>query len=164
MSASKAREAALNDDYDTFSSQLPPEYEGAEDLFKKVRTAFGADEKKKEVKKESWKVAPKLHTRELREHYINERIYNIGDRVQDLNNGLAGRIMRRGANHLICVTEDKIMFKSWITDVTESTFTKVSGVPSDQRLVGTDSLRKYTERLVPGSTWGREFINRYRKK
>ena len=163
MSASKAREAALNNDYDTFTDQLPPDYDGT-DLFNKVRKALGADEKKKEVKKESWKVAPKLHTRELREHYINERIYNIGDRVQDLNNGLAGRIMRRGANHLICVTEDKIMFKSWITDVTESTFTKVSGVPSDQRLVGTDSLRKYTERLVPGSTWGREFINRYRKK
>ena len=133
-------------------------------MFNKVRKALGADEKKKEVKKESWKVAPKLHSRELREHYVNERIYKIGDRVQDLNNGLAGRIMRRGANHLICVTEDKIMFKSWITDVTESTFTKVSGVSSDQRLVGTDSLRKYTERLVPGSTWGREFINRYRKK
>jgi hypothetical protein len=163
MSASKAREAALNNDYDTFTDQLPKDYDGT-DLFNKVRKALGADEKKKEVKKESWKVAPKLHTRELREHYINERIYNIGDRVQDLNNGLAGRIMRRGANHLICVTEDKIMFKSWITDVTESTFTKVSGVPSDQRLVGTDSLRKYTERLVPGSTWGREFINRYRKK
>ena len=163
MSASKAREAALNNDYDTFTDQLPKDYDGTE-LFNKVRKALGADEKKKEVKKESWRVAPKLHTRELREHYINERIYNIGNRVQDLNNGLAGRIMRRGANHLICVTEDKIMFKSWITDVTESTFTKVSGVPSDQRLVGTDSLRKYTERLVPGSTWGREFINRYRKK
>ena len=163
MSASKAREAALNDDYDTFTNQLPDDYDGT-DLFNKVKKALGVEDKKKEVKKESWKVAPKLHSRELREHYVNERIYKIGDRVQDLNNGLAGRIMRRGANHLICVTEDKIMFKSWITDVTESTFTKVSGVPSDQRLVGTDSLRKYTERLVPGSTWGREFINRYRKK
>ena len=163
MSASRAREAALNNDYDTFTDQLPKDYDGT-DLFNKVRKALGADEKKKEVKKESWRVAPKLHTSELREHYINERIYNIGDRVEDLNNGLAGRILRRGANHLICVTEDKIMFKSWITDVTESIFTKVSGVPSDQRLVGTDALRKYTERLVPGSTWGREFINRYRKK
>jgi len=163
MSASRAREAALNNDYDTFTDQLPKDYDGT-DLFNKVRKALGADEKKKEVKKESWRVAPKLHTSELREHYINERIYNIGDRVEDLNNGLSGRIIRRGANHLICVTEDKIMFKSWITDVTESIFTKVSGVPSDQRLVGTDALRKYTERLVPGSTWGREFINRYRKK
>ena len=163
MSASRAREAALNGDYDTFTSQLPDEYDGTE-LFNKVRKALGVDEKKKEVKKEEWKVAPKFHARELREYYINEEIYNIGDRVQDLNNGLAGRIMRRGTNYVICVTEDKIMFKSWITDITESTFTKVCGVPADQRLVGTDALRKYTERLTPGSTWGREFINRYRKK
>jgi len=163
MSASKAREAALNDDYDTFTNQLPDEYDGTE-LFNKVRKALGVDEKKKEVKKEEWKVAPKFHARELREYYINNEIYNIGDKVEDLNNGLSGRIMRRGTNYVICVTEDKIMFKSWITDVTESTFTKVSGVPADQRLVGTDALRKYTERLTPGSTWGKEFINRYRKK
>ena len=163
MSASKAREAALNDDYDTFTNQLPDDYDGT-DLFNKVKKALGVDDKKKEVKKESWKVAPKFHARELREYYINEEIYKIGDRVQDLNNGLAGRIMRRGTNYVICVTEDKIMFKSWITDITESTFTKVCGVPADQRLVGTDALRKYTERLTPGSTWGREFINRYRKK
>ena len=29
-----------------------------------------------------------------------------------------GEIIRSGANHLICVTEDGIMFKSWIKDVT----------------------------------------------
>ena len=161
MSASKAREAALNDDYDTFTSQLPDDYDGT-DLFKKVRKALGVDEKKKEVKE--WKVAPKLHARQLREYYIKNEIYNTGDKVQDLNNGLTGRIMRRGTNYVICVSEDKIMFKSWITDITEATFTQVSGVASDQRLVGTDALRKYTERLTPGSTWGREFINRYRKK
>ena len=161
MSASRAREAALNGDYDTFTSQLPDEYDGTE-LFNKVRKALGVDEKKKEVKE--WKVAPKLHARQLREYYIKNEIYNTGDKVQDLNNGLTGRIMRRGTNYVICVSEDKIMFKSWITDITESTFTQVSGVPADQRLVGTDALRKYTERLTPGSTWGREFINRYRKK
>ena len=161
MSASKAREAALNGDYDTFTNQLPDDYDGTE-LFNKVRKALGVEDKKKEVKE--WKVAPKFHARQLREYYINNEIYNIGDKVQDLNNGLTGRIMRRGTNYVICVTEDKIMFKSWITDVTESTFTKVSGVPANQRLVGTDALRKYTERLTPGSTWGKEFINRYRKK
>ena len=161
MSASKAREAALNGDYDTFTNQLPDDYDGTE-LFNKVRKALGVEDKKKEVKE--WKVAPKFHARQLREYYINNEIYNIGDKVEDLNNGLTGRIMRRGTNYVICVTEDKIMFKSWITDVTESTFTKVSGVPANQRLVGTDALRKYTERLTPGSTWGKEFINRYRKK
>jgi hypothetical protein len=42
------------------------------------------------------------------------------------------------------------------------------GVPSSmnskQRLVGTDAFRKYVETMVPGSSWGRQFINKYRKK
>ena len=42
--------------------------------------------------------------------------------------------------------------------------TTKSGVPSDQRLVGTDAHRKYVETMVPGSQWGRHFINKYRKK
>jgi hypothetical protein len=31
-------------------------------------------------------------------------------------------------------------------------------------LVGTDGFRKYAETMVPGSSWGRQFINKYRKK
>ena len=60
------------------------------------------------------------------------------------------------------------MFKSWIKDVSETrkesydTLTDVSGVSSDQRLIGTDSLRKYTETMVPGHTHGIQFINKYK--
>ena len=50
------------------------------------------------------------------------------------------------------------MFKPWIKDVTD-----VSGVPANQREVGTDALRKYAESMVKGSTWGRQFINKYKK-
>ena len=38
-----------------------------------------------------------------------------------------------------------------------------SGVPADQRLVGTDAHHKYVEKLVPGSEWGKQFINKYEK-
>ena len=31
-------------------------------------------------------------------------------------------------------------------------------------LVGTDGFRKYVEKMVPGSSWGKQFINKYRKK
>ena len=55
------------------------------------------------------------------------------------------------------------MFKSWIKDVTEQKNTEVSGVPAEKRLVGTDSLRKYAEKMVPGSDWGKQFINKYRQ-
>ena len=62
------------------------------------------------------------------------------------------------------------MFKSWIKDVTESKkftykpYTDVSGVPANQRLIGTDALRKYVVSMVPGSTYGKYFINILRKK
>ena len=58
------------------------------------------------------------------------------------------------------------MFKSWIKDVSEALVngTHISGVPANQREVGTDSFRKYVEKLVPGSSYGRHFINKYRKK
>ena len=55
-------------------------------------------------------------------------------------------------------------------DVTESKkftykpYTDVSGVPANQRLIGTDALRKYVETMVPGSTYGKYFINKHRKK
>ena len=113
-----------------------------------------------------WEIAPKFDWQGLRENYIGEKIFRVGQMVENMNNGLVGRIIRRGANHLICVTEDKIMFKSWIKDVSESVVngTEVGGVPPDQRLIGTDSHRKYVETMVPGSSYGKHFINKYRKK
>ena len=58
------------------------------------------------------------------------------------------------------------MFKSWVKDLREAIVnaTTPSGVPADQRLVGTDAHRKYAETMVPGSDRGKQFINKYRKK
>ena len=113
-----------------------------------------------------WEIAPRFDWKNLRENYIKENIYKVGQFVENLNTGFIGKITRRGANHLICVTEDKIMFKSWIKDVNEAIVngTTKSGVRANQRLVGTDAHRKYVEKLVPGSNWGLHFINKYRKK
>ena len=82
----------------------------------------------------------------------------------DLNSGLFGVFFRRGSNDLICVTEDNIMFKSWIKDVSESILNALtpSGVDATQRLVGTDAHRRYVESMVPGSSWGLQFINKYK--
>ena len=115
---------------------------------------------------EDWRIAPKFNYQILRENYIKDKIFKLGKLVEDLNTGLIGRIIRRGTNYLICVTEDKIMFKSWIKDVNETVVngTVKSGVGPDDRLIGTDRYRKYVESLVPGSSYGIQFINKYRKK
>ena len=167
MSASKQRKAAAEGDLKSFMKGVPSSMEkkAAEDLYKNIRKAM-------QIKEgwNLWEIAPKFDWEGLRENYIGEKVYQIGNLVENLNTGLIGRIIRRGANHLICVTENNFMFKSWIKDVTETKKesydlpTDVSGVPADQRLIGTDALRKYTETMVKGSAYGKHFLNKYRKK
>ena len=171
MSASLLRKAVMDGDGETFNKGMPKGFEtpDIQALFNAVKGGLSAPAKKKgkEEAKESydlWEVAPKYDWQNLRENYVKENIFNVGDNVESLNTGLIGRIIRRGTNYLICLAENNIMFKSWIKDVTEQKLTNVSGVPSDQRLVGTDTLRRYAEKMVPGSTWGKHFINKYRKK
>ena len=134
----------------------------AKDYFMNVRQAMGAEQVQECWN--IWEIAPKEDTENLREAYIKKEIFDIGTKVENVNTGLVGRIIRRGANHLICVSEDQIMFKSWIKDVTESVVngTTISGVPATQRLVGTDAHLKYVATMVPGSSWGIQFINKYK--
>jgi hypothetical protein len=148
-------------------------------LFNAVRT--GMKQKKGKKVKESvdlWEIAPSLDQKGLREQYVKKKIFNIGDLVENLNTGLVGRIIRRGTNYLICVTEQENMFKSWIRDVMEATMkskgvkpaaeTGIYGVSAQKREVGTASNRKYAQSMVPGqskiSNFNIEqFINKYRK-
>ena len=163
MSASKQRKAAAEGDIKTFMKGVPKSLsqKDAEELFKKIRTAMNIKEGFN-----MWEIAPKFDWKGLRDNYVQEKIYRVGQMVENMNNGLVGRIIRRGANHLICVTEENLMFKSWIKDVSEAIVngTTQSGVPANQREVGTDAHRKYAETMVPGSSYGRHFINKYRKK
>ena len=162
MSASKQRKAAAEGDFDTFVQGVPASMEKEEikKLYKQIRAAMQIEEGWR-----MWEIAPKFDWKNLRENYIRENVYKVGQFVENLNTGVVGEIIRRGANHLICVTEDKFMFKSWIKDVTESKKPPiVSGVPANQREVGTDAYLKYVQKMVPGSDWGKQFINKYRKK
>ena len=179
MSASKMRKAATSKDekagFEEFKKGLPKSFLEDEKLAKQL---FNTVRKQMAVKKEGWnlwEIAPKLDWRNLRENYVKKNIFNIGDLVENLNTGLIGRIMRRGTNYLICVTEDGIMFKSWIKDLTEgrrvkpASQTGIYGVPASQREVGTSAHRKYAQSMVPGQEEIKnfdikEFINKYKKK
>jgi len=149
MSASKQRKAAAEGDFETFSQGVPASMEKEEikKLYKQIRAAMQIEEGWR-----MWEIAPKFDWKNLRENYIRENVYKIGQFVENLNTGMVGEIIRRGANHLICVTEDKFMFKSWIKDVSEAKKPPiVSGVPANQREVGTDAYLKYVQKMVPGS-------------
>lgn len=160
MSASKLRKAAAEGDFETFRKGTPKTLDD-----KEARKFFMTLRKSMKVEEgfTIWQIAPKEDMASLRESYINNEIYCEGEVVENLNTGLVGRIIRRGTNYLICVTEDNLMFKSWIKDVNEARWTNVSGVPANQREVGTDALRKYTMKMT-GTKEIRNFINRYKKK
>ena len=166
LSSSRMRLAAAEGDFKTFRAGLPEGIprKSAMELFDTVRQTMNVQEMKEFWN--IWEIAPKYDLENLRESYVAKKIFNIGDKVENLNTGMIGRIIRRGANHLICVAENNIMFKSWVKDLREAIVnaTTPSGVPSNQRLVGTDAHRKYVETMVPGSSYGLQFINKYKKR
>jgi len=173
MSASKMRKAVQDDDFDEFRKGIPSKLTNADTqaLFDAVRTGMGTKKKKKEVT-EVWEIAPRIDQRGLRENYVKGLIYRIGDIVESLNTGLIGKIIRRGTNHLICVTEEDYMFKSWIRDVMEYTEKRMErrmrtpGKPNT--LEGTGGYRKNamaatgTKKIKNFDI--KEFLNKYRKK
>jgi len=120
MSASKMRKAVVDDDFESFRRGTPKTLDDGDtqSLFDAVRQGMGAKKSKKVA--ELWQIAPKFDMFNLRENYVNKKIFRMGDIVENLNTGLVGEIIRRGANHLICVTEEGFMFKSWIKDVMEA--------------------------------------------
>ena len=166
MSASKMRKAVMDDDFKAFRSGTPKELNDGDTqaLFDAVRSGMKIKAKKKEVT-EMWEIAPKHDPKGLRDNYVSGRIFNLGDIVESLNTGLIGTIVRRGTNHLICVTQENYMFKSWIRDVMEAVqnYPGPSGVSSDQRLVGTDSFRNYAMRMT-GTAGIKNLINKYKIK
>jgi hypothetical protein len=158
MSSAKLRKAAVSDDFAEFRAGIPrtmPQRE-VENLFHAVQRGLES----KGAVTEMWRIAPKLDYENLKEQYYQNNIFNVDDIVENFNTGLVGKITRRGPNYVICVTEDNMMFKSWIKDITE--WTDVSGVPSDQRLVGTDALRKYAMRMT-NTKEIQNFLTNYRK-
>ena len=164
MSASKMRKAVMDDDFDSFRKGTPKELDDGDTrtLFDAVRQGMGA---KKSKVTELWQVAPKFDQQSLRENYVKGKIFRIGDIVENINTGLIGKIVRRGTNHLICVTKEDYMFKSWIHDVMEAVvnYPGPCGVSADQRLVGTDAHRKYVMKMV-GVKEIKNFINKYKAK
>jgi len=171
-SASRLRKAALDDDFNTFSAGLPKNMKKSDmnALFfavqrvllgkKPVESSSGKEVPPEQEVQEVWKYAPKLDLINLREQYYQENIFKVDDIVENLNTGLVGRVKRRGPNYLICVTEDGHMFKSWIKDLTE--WTDVSGVPANQREVGTDSLRQYVMKMT-GTNKILNFVSKYKR-
>ena len=136
-SSALMRAAAAVNDFDKFQAGLPSGMNSGlkEKLFNSLKKTMEVSEQT-----EAWKIAPEFDNNGLRWNYKNNGLYQVGTFVENLNTGLLGKIIRRGANYLICVTEDGIMFKSWLKDVIEV------------HEIGTTEYLNYVQGITPGES------------
>lgn len=135
-SSAALKKAVINGDFQSFSTNLPSRMRqlDKEKLFQSVSKAMKLGENY-----ETWRVHPEMDMEGLRVNYKNNRIYPVGSLVENINTGVSGKVIRRGTNYLICVTEDGTMFKSWLQNVREATLE-----------VGTDKYREFVQRISAG--------------
>ncbi len=131
ISASKMRKAAKDNDFRSFKKGMPSgmDNETLVSIFAELQDAMGITPKEPAMA-EDWEIAPRLDAQNLRENYIQDRVFNIGDTVIHDSTGMVAEIARKGSNHIICVTEDNKMFKAWVKDLSEYCETPSKTKPS----------------------------------
>jgi hypothetical protein len=134
-SSAMMRAAAAIGDAQKFFTGLPNNMKISEKnkIFKAVSKSMNVSEDT-----ELWKIIPELDYGAMRWNYKNNGLFELGSIVENLNSGLRGKVIRKGSNHLICVTEDGIMFKSWLKDLREV------------MEVGTCDYREHAQKMVAG--------------
>lgn len=111
MSATKMREAAKKGDFKSFKQGLPHTITtvDAKRLMNEVREGMGLEKIKESVK---------FDVSDLRELYVANKIYKVGDFVE--HNEQTYQIIDRGTNYLTVVDSQGNTSKKWLTEVTES--------------------------------------------
>lgn len=141
-SSAALKTAVMDQNYEAFASSLPGGMKRAdrEELFNSVLKSMTRGSKKESL--ELWNILPELDMEVLRHHYRESNLYPVGSLIENINTGLVGEVKRRGTNYLICVTEDGIMFKSWLQNV--------RALDEDVYEDGTDKYRGFLQSLTPG--------------
>lgn len=113
LSASKQRKFALDNDLAGFSEGIMTNDNFTEEDIKKL---FEAIRQFSQVQEE-WEVDARANQEYIRELYREGELFSEGDIVEHLTSGLIGEVHRCGTNHVIALTSDGIMFKSFIHDL-----------------------------------------------
>jgi hypothetical protein len=113
LSASKMRKFAFDNDFNSFLSNSL-----VGDTFKEqdAKQLFDAIRMFSQVQ-EDWEIDPREHQEYIREIYREGELFTEGDIVEHLTTGLIGEVHRCGTNHIIALTSDGIMFKSFLHDL-----------------------------------------------
>ena len=117
MSASKMRDAASKDDYNTFKKGVPSSYRNADDLFKDVRKGMNlAASYTYASNYRPVKSLQEFEQNQIRDLYIREMIFNIGDKIKYIKEDIDGKVIRKGTNYIVLEDNNNNLHKAWIWD------------------------------------------------
>lgn len=129
MSASKLRNYVARGDLKNFKRGVPGNLTDKQknELFFDVRKGMGlsvslaADFEPQENK---LKTLQEFETQQVRDLYIREVIFNIGEQVKNNKLEIEGKVIRRGTNYIVLEDANNNLHKSWIWDCTPITANK----------------------------------------
>ena len=113
MSASKMRKAASDDDFSLFAQGLPKAISNADakNIYNDVRKGMGLKEQKEF--KNHVQLAP---VSDIRESYVTNGLYHIGEEVVLKRSGIVGQIRHLGSNYLIVESKGE-KWRVWLDAV-----------------------------------------------
>ena len=120
MSASKLRNYASRGDLKNFKRGIPGNLTEKQknELFFDVRKGMGlsvslaAEYEPTEMPKS----LQQFETQQVRDLYIREMIFNIGEQAHNVNLDVKGKVVRRGTNYIVLEDTNNNLHKSWIWD------------------------------------------------
>ena len=119
MSASKMRAAAKANDLKSFEKGLP-NFRDVEKLFKDVRRGMNlAASYTTGMGHMNYRPIASLEQfeqKQIRDMYIREMLFNVGDKVENVHEDIIGVVTRRGTNYVVLEDDKNNLYKSWIWD------------------------------------------------
>jgi predicted nucleotidyltransferase len=153
MSASKMRKAAAGGDFELFKKGLPPTYRSIpniERLMKSVRQGMNlALESRGPVASMA-----EFEQQQIRDLYVREVIFNIGDKVNYTKEDLQGIVKRRGTNYIVLEDNSNSLHKAWIWDCIPISSNKEAAVREynldvDYGFKAVSSIEEVTIKVTP---------------
>ena len=115
MSASKMRVAASKGDLASFKRGLPRGV-NANDLMQKVRKGMQLAAGYVPQQEKSVVSLNEFEQQQVRDLYIREQIFNLGDEVDYVKEDIKGKIVRKGTNYIVVEDNKNNLHKAWIWD------------------------------------------------
>jgi len=120
MSASKMRDAASKGDIKSFSKGVPSGFRQIDSLMKDVRqgmnlaASYGGLIHVSGAKPIA--TLEEFEQQQIRDLYIREMIFNIGDTVDYVKEDVQGKVVRRSTNYIVLEDNNNNLHKAWIWD------------------------------------------------